>query len=333
MLPVRRDTFKVYAVAGDDAENVLGTEWAYEESISAHSMRTGEVVVVEDLSQAPGGPARYAGWGRTVIVPLTISNSGKSGILSGEVLGVLTLSRKAGAPPPPHDELELMSDFATQASLALEYSRAQEDRSQLAIFSDRDRIGRDLHDLVIQRIFAIGMTVNSMVDPGSDSTANKRMVAIVDDLDATIKDIRGTIHQLQHDQGGTDHRVQIRRAISEATPGLAESALKLDFVGDIATGIPDGQMPLLIDALSELLDNVMRHAQASIVEVTIDVGVDLRLVVADDGLGIPADQQRRVGLGRLRGLAESLGGSMTLGAPEHGTGTVVVWRIPVGDDA
>lgn len=333
LLPVRREVFLVAAAAGDaEVGGLVGTEHPFEGSVSAKAMRTGELTVIEDLSvDEDYQNAAAMGFNRAVVVPLKVSTSGKAGTLAGEVLGVLTIVRRPESPPPPPDELELLTAFASQASLSLEYSRAQEDRSSLAVFEDRDRIGRDLHDLVIQRIFAIGMNVNAMIGADAQTEAGMRLSTIVDDLDSTIKDIRQTIFKLQNDVSGTDHRVQIRRAIAEATPGLDQEAVRLDFVGDVASGIPDEQMPGLIEAVRELLDNVMRHARANEIQVTVETGDFIRLVVADNGVGMSEEQTRRVGLGRLAQTAEAVGGALSFANREDGGGLIVEWKVPALD--
>jgi signal transduction histidine kinase len=221
----------------------------------------------------------------------------------------------------------LLETFAEQAALALQVAQAQEDRGRLAVFEDRDRIGRDLHDLVIQRLFAVGLTLDNAARMAQRPEVAERITGAVDDIDATIKEIRRSIFELSSATRSDDLRADLAEAVAAATPALGFAA-RLVTEGPVDSLVPAQVRPHLLAVVREALSNVGRHAQASEVSVRLEVSDEVRLTVTDDGVGF-VDTGRRSGLRNMAERAETLGGTFALRQAEDGKGTVAVWRVPV----
>lgn len=223
-------------------------------------------------------------------------------------------------------DLDMLASFGDQASLALDRARAVADREQLAIVSDRDRIARDLHDLVIQRLFATGLQLQGVRSQVLSPVVAERIDSTVADLDTTIRDIRSTIFALQQ-RASTSLRAQVTGLALEYERVLG-FAPAVRTSGPIDTGVPDDIGDHLLAALREALSNAARHAHAA--TVTVEISCDARevtLVVTDDGVGIPAGC-RESGLRNLRTRAADLGGELDL-APAQPRGTVLRLAVPV----
>lgn len=251
--------------------------------------------------------------GPTALLPITV----------GEVeIGVLAVAWAAaeetlvGAMVP---RLELM---AQQMGLALVAARSQQDRSRLAILEDRDRIARDMHDHVIQRLFATGLSLQSTSRLAEHPTVRTRLDEAVDNLDAAIKDIRQTIFEL--------HRERPMRALREEFAELVrESAESAGFVPDL---VIEGSLDSLsadleadlVAVVREGLANVVRHARATGASVRVSIGDTIQVEVADNGVGVSSTVDQS-GLANLRQRAESRGGSLTLRSRAP-SGTALVWE-------
>jgi signal transduction histidine kinase len=221
--------------------------------------------------------------------------------------------------------VESAAGFAEQAALVLEVALAQDDRARLAVFEDRDRIGRDLHDLVIQRLFAIGLTLDNTTRLAGPGRVADRISTAVDQLDETIKDIRRTIFELANPDRPADLRDDLESTVTAMLPSLGFRP-ELRTVGAVHSGVSDDIRPHLLAVLREALSNVGRHARANAATITLQVGQDVELIVVDDGRGIGPGPPGN-GLRNLRARAEELGGSCEVG-PAGDTGTRLVWRVP-----
>lgn len=330
LLPTPDGGLEIVAVSSDTSEVTVGTRIPGRSAIVA-KLLAGESVYMEDSSTDPRLVSpESAHFGPTMVLPLHSD---------GRVLGVLVTPRARGGRPFTESERTLGTQFASQAALALMMAEAQRDRERLAVFEDRDRIARDLHDLVIQRLFAAGMTLETAQRRSDVPEVRTGIGKAVDELDVTIQEIRTAIFALQ--QGSSEApsglRTRVLREINMA-------AVPLDFkpghrfVGAIDSAVGELTGKNLIAALREALSNTFRHARASRIEVTVDAGAALpdgtpavRLSVADDGVGIPEGDRRRSGLRNLRRRAESLGGSSEVGPGlgEDGAGTTVIWQAPL----
>ena len=233
------------------------------------------------------------------------------------------------------NDIKAMRGFAAQAALALDRAQAQEDRSALAVLTDRERIARDLHDVVIQRLFATGLTLQGTARMASNPTVVERLTSVVDDLDTTIRDIRGTIFELEHSEEDSDLRADLRAAAAEAEATLGFRP-HLDLSGPLDVAVPDNVRPHLVAVLVESLSNAARHGEARNVEVRVAVrgptsSGSVVMTIQDDGTGF-AETRRESGLRNMRERAASVGGTCTVESTP-GEGTVVRWEAPLAEDA
>lgn len=225
------------------------------------------------------------------------------------------------------EERELLGSFADQAGLALDRAQAIEDREELAVVSDRDRIARDLHDVVIQRLFATGLQLQGMRAIVVNPEVGERLEKAVDDLDQTIRDIRTTIFELQHRQGGSV-RSLVRALVKEYVPVLGFTPT-VRILGPVDTAVSSSLSDQLLAVLREALSNIARHAVADQAEVEIAVSpTELVLTVTDNGTGLPVDRVES-GLRNARRRASAHGGSLEL-LPGDPAGTIFRWRVRVG---
>ncbi|MGW6520719.1 sensor histidine kinase [Streptomyces sp. NPDC054962] len=328
LLPADEGGLEIVAVAADRPSTMLG-EVAPPDSEIVTELLDGQAVFVADAARDPRTlTASARGYGPIMLLPL--QNDGR-------VLGALVVLRARGERPFGEDERALAVQFASQAALALMMAEAQRERERLAVFEDRDRIARDLHDLVVQRLFTTGMMLESAQRGSVVPEVREGVAEAVDELDVTIQEIRSAVFALQ--QGPAEApaglRTRVLREINTVAVPLGFTPSHR-FVGPVDTQVGDLTGKNLVAALREALSNAFRHAGASRVDVVVDATVTLpdgrpgvRLTVADDGVGIP-DGGRRSGLRNLRRRAEALGGDSAHGPGigADGAGTTVVWQAP-----
>jgi signal transduction histidine kinase len=248
---------------------------------------------------------------------------------SGGTVGVLALARAEDRAPFSPDELEMADTFAGHAALALELARAQSDGRRLAMLEDRERIARDLHDQVIQRLFATGLGLHGLSRFITDDQGLARLDGYVRDLDATISAIRTTIFDLHRtpDEHGSI-RAAVLEVVNAEVPALGFEP-RVRFEGPIDALVPARIGEQLQAVLGEALSNTARHAHASAVDVHLQADpASLTLRVTDDGRGIGTPLARRSGLANMEKRAVLLGGSCAVG-PAPGGGTRVEWRVPL----
>jgi signal transduction histidine kinase len=315
---------------GDGAEAVRGLVLPAGQSLSGRVLASGEPVTSADFA-ADERASRAARGAMSQIGPAVVFPLGAP----GNVRGVLTVGRRHGAPPFPPAPADVVASFAAQAGIALELADTRADAEQLSLFEDRDRIARDLHDLVIQRLYATGMSLEGTMPMITRPEVASRITNAVDAMDETIKDIRATIFALQarDSAGGPDLRADIFALVEEMTPMLG-FAPSLRLGAGLGAELSPEAAGQALTTLREALSNVARHAEASQVDVTVDTGPDgmLTVQVIDDGVGIPAEG-RRSGLRNLAGRAEKLGGELRLEPASPGAdrpGTRLEWRVPRG---
>jgi signal transduction histidine kinase len=307
--------------AGADAARARGMMLP-DTSLSAEVLATGEPVTLAEFSrdERVAQVARE----RMTLGPAMIFPLGGA----GNVRGVLTVGRYPGSMPLPQAAVEMVGSFAAQAAVALELADARRDAEQVTVLQDRERIARDLHDLVIQRLYATGMSLQGAMPLISRPEVADRVSRAVDALDDTIADIRSAIFALQarHDVKQASFRELILQIIDEMTEPLG-FAPSLSLTGNLGERVPDDIAANMLGALRESLSNAARHADASRIDVIIEVGGDLVLVVRDNGVGL-RDVTRRSGLANLAERAEQLGGTLKVGAAD-GSGTELHWQVPL----
>jgi signal transduction histidine kinase len=326
-LPVAsREQLIIEHAVGAGADEALGLVLPAKGSASGLVMATGKPLYVEDFSHDERVAAvtrEHLHLGPAVLVPLGAA---------GNVRGVLTAGRLPGSMPLPPPSVEMLITFAAQAGIGLELAEHRMDAQRLVLFEDRDRIARDLHDLVIQRLFATGMSLQGSAGLIGDAGAANRVRQAVDALDETIRDIRSAIFTLQSrpEARAQGIRARVLAVIEEMTVFLGFApALRMDERLD--TLVPDEIAEHMVAVLREALSNAGRHSGADRVEVTISAGSGLALTVRDNGAGIK-DTARRSGLGNLADRAGELGGTFRVDQADGG-GTEVVWRVPLPEAA
>jgi signal transduction histidine kinase len=253
--------------------------------------------------------------------------------LRHEVFGNLYLTDKTTAAVFTDADEELVVALAAAAGVAIENARLHARVQELALVEDRERIARDLHDTVIQRLFATGLSLQgtTRLVRTDAATAETRIDAAVDDIDITVKHIRSAIFGLETTSASTSGAVGLReRSLSllrEAAGPLGFEPRVL-FDGPVDTLVPQEVAGDLLATLREALANVARHARASRVDVAVVVDDDILLRVTDDGVGPPAaDAQRGHGLDNMATRAARHHGAFAIG-PAPDKGTVLEWRVP-----
>jgi signal transduction histidine kinase len=313
--------FVVKAQCGEDEVDLLGYRTGPRHPLLSSVVEDGAVVLTE-LSEETLENSGFPCWryGPTVAVPMSSQDS---------VIGVLVALRRVGEPVFEPSELPLLISFAEQATLALELGEKNRAQRQLDVFADRDRIARDLHDHVIQRLFATGLQLQSTLRRIADPQARALVQQTVDDLDATIREIRTSIFDL-HTTGGTAG-ASLRRVLldtaAEAVGGSGISpAVRID--GAVDTLVTGELGAHAVAVVREAISNAVRHGKPSAVNLTVEAGGELVVDVFDDGTGIGPDQARS-GLRNLEQRAAECGGTLSVRAEPAG-GTRLVWRVPLG---
>ena len=321
-LPVGDGTLRVEAADGEGADK-LRDGIIIEESLAVTVMREGTPTAVVDARTDPRiwpGLLETVGVGPALYFPLGTAE---------RALGTLVVARIGDKPAFGEETLRLVDTFAGQAAIALRLGVAAAEREQLAVLGDRDRIARDLHDLVIQRLFATGMALEGAVRGMEPPDKVERVRQAVDDLDATIKEIRTSIFALQQPapHAGEGARQAVLQAVSAARSSLGFEP-DVVFHGPVDTLVPPAIAEQMLAVLREALSNVARHAAATSASVSITADpTHVELVVTDNGKGMPASG-RRSGLANLARRATDLGGEF-LAEPGKDGGTRVRWFVPL----
>jgi len=315
---------EVVAAHGAAVQPLRGRCYPIKDSAAGGVFTSGRSSLAADPSAmvpAGRGDAVPVALGPVLLVPITTTHGSD---------GVLSVVRLAGRATFGLEEIRVVESFGQQAGLAVEIDRAHDDREQLAVLSERERIARDLHDHVIQRLFAVGMALQAASHSISDPSALGRIGESIEELDATIRDVRSTIFSLAlrtNDREGTSTRARLLDVTSLAAQGLGFQP-RLLFDGPVDTKVPEELVPDALAVVREGLSNTARHAKASRVEVRIDVHDGLAITVTDNGVGM-GDTTRASGLANLRTRAEARGGSMTVGNADT-RGTRLHWQVPLG---
>ena len=247
----------------------------------------------------------------------------------GEVYGNLYLTDKEGANEFSEQDESLAEALALAAGIAIEDNRLHERVRALSVLDDRDRIARDLHDRVIQRVFAVGLNLQEATRLTTLTDVVARVDRAVDDLDATITEIRTSIYEL----GGSVIVGGLRHSVLELAADLSPMlGVRPDVVfrGPIDNDVSQRIADNLLAVLRETLTNAAKHASATRVAVTLSVSDHVTLEVVDDGVGVslPRATNEGLGLANLRKRADRLDGVFEVSSVASG-GTRVSWSVPV----
>lgn len=243
-----------------------------------------------------------------------------------EAIGSLYLADKQSGEQFSEEDERLAVTLAAASGVAIDNARLQSSLEHLAVLEDRERIARELHDKVIQRLFAAGMSLQTTVPLSARDEVKTRITQAVEEIDETIRDIRRTIFALEA-RSRRGVRVDIFAHVDGAREVLGFTP-ELRLEGPIDSAVPETTADHLLATLYEALSNVAQHAGASKVDVAVEAGDELLLEVADDGAGLPDRIERGQGLRNMERRALELGGNATV-RPGEGAGTVVEWRVPL----
>jgi signal transduction histidine kinase len=312
----------VEAAHGDQDDDPVGLVLSARSS-AARVARSGVPVVVDDVTTdprtAPFVPRALRGYGPFAAAPFGTAE---------RRLGVLTVYRRRGAPPFTPVAVEVLTAFATQAGLVVLLAEGSTARQRVAVYEERERIARDLHDVIVQRLYAAGVQLDLLGRrlPRRHAT---RLAEAVDQLDETITEVRGTVARLRSADPSpptaTDLFDSVRAEVATAGELLGFPPT-LSITGDSAD-VPVAIADHARAALREALSNVVRHAGATSVDVRVDRdAAGLLLSVRDNGCGIPAGVTRR-GLRNIADRAVAVGGRCDVESTQS-AGTHVTWWVP-----
>ncbi|MTE14325.1 sensor histidine kinase [Nocardia aurantiaca] len=256
--------------------------------------------------------------GPSLILPLKTQDS---------TFGVLVMVRAAGAPPFAEELQGLAGAFTDQAALAIQLAEAQQRMRELDVLTDRDRIARDLHDHVIQRLFAAGLSLQGTVARARSAEVRERISDVINELQDVVQEIRTSIFDLH---GGAASSTRLRQRIEDVIrkhtvdTGLRTSLRISGPLSVVAAELADHAEAVVREAVS----NAVRHAGADTLSVSLDVSDDLTVLITDDGCGIP-ENITASGLQNLARRAEELGGNFSFGHGPEGVGTSLRWAVPL----
>jgi signal transduction histidine kinase len=311
------DTLVVSAAVGVHAAEVMGRRVPVDGSTSGAVFRSGEPLITESLSY-PIQAFTDVGQRPAIVTPLRAHD---------HIAGVIAIARGGDQPPFDDTDLDLANDFATHAAIALVLASAREDSRQLTILAERERIAHDLHDHVIQRLFAAGMDLQGTLARARSPEVAERLNRTLDDLQTIIEEIRTTIFQLKSPLGKSgDFRQRIQRVVADLTENR-DIVMTMRMHGPMtAVGAELAEHAEAVTA--EAVSNVLRHSGASRLTVEVSVADMFVLDISDNGCGIPVDNLRKSGLANMKHRAEQLGGACEITNPPEG-GTRVHWVAPL----
>ncbi|MFN2519031.1 MAG: GAF domain-containing protein [Jatrophihabitantaceae bacterium] len=320
----------VEVASGTGADELTGSAYPIENTLAGAAFDAGRPLLVGDVTKEDVNThlSHVVAVGPVMVLPL---------VGAQRMRGALVVGRLLGRSPFGEAELALATTFSNHAALALELADARADQQRVVLLEDRDRIARDLHDHVIQRLFAAGLTVQSVAAALPRDDRAERLERAVLGIDETIRQIRTSIFQLRGQLGPETGTVRTRLlgVIAEVAP-LLPFEPRLVFIGPVDSVIPESVVDDLVAVTREALTNLARHALASHADVSLTASAtEARLEVIDDGVGI-GDTERRSGLANLRQRAEQLAGTLVIDptTPQDSSslrkGTHLRWTVPLG---
>lgn len=322
------DTLVIEVADGAHAEELRGLVFPRDESVSGEVIASGTPIVLEDAARDERvfqPVVKLGELGPAMFVPLTVR---------GSAFGTLAVANGVGGRSFDREDVELIQTFAGQAAVALEYGRAQRDLQRLVVMEDRERIAKELHDGVIQSLFAVGMGLQATGTMSGDPELQQRIESAVEEMDRVIRDLRNYIFGLRPG-------ILADRQLDQAIRGLAEDFREKSGVVTVVEVDPRMAAELssragdVVQVVREALSNVGRHAQAATCRIALR-GEDGRAVIEidDDGTGFDLERARGSGqgLGNLQGRAKSLGADLSIQSVP-GRGSTVRLSIPLSPGA
>jgi PAS domain S-box-containing protein len=314
------DMLRVAAVDGAGVEDLLGVTAKAESTLSARAMDSGRPIMVADMHAHPHvlAEVRQAALGPGAYFPMTTQEG---------AIGALVVARRQPALAFERTEIQTAEVFASAAAVGLALGRARDSLEELRFVSEHERIARDLHDTVIQQLFALGMGLQG-AQRLADEAVSDRIDEAVRAIDDVIREIRETIFDLNRPSGASqDVRQQVRATVAEAVERLGVVP-QVTFRGPVEAAVSDRILSPLLAVLRESLLNIARHAHASHVEVVLMATAEsVSLNVGDDGVGLPEEVASGHGLPSMAERAAALRGDCVV-SRRRPTGTLVQWRVP-----
>lgn len=324
LLTPEGDEVMIEVSVGDAAEGLIGQKFRVSETLAGKAIEDGAPLLVHSAAETPDRTTQMESIfepGPVMVIPL---------VGTGRVVGALTIARVVGRPTFSTNDLSMAAGFANHAAIAIELAAARSDQQRMVLLEDRDRIARDLHDHVIQQLFAIGLSlegVAAMVGP-NDKVVQKLHERVAD-IDRTIRQIRTSIFELRGPLGGgpAGFRTRVMEITNDVTTALGFKP-GVAFSGPVDLAL-EGTLADDVEAcVREALTNVAKHARATTASVDITVAASEVIVsVSDNGIGASADG-RRSGVANLQARAEQRYGTFELSARVAG-GTQLTWKVPI----
>jgi signal transduction histidine kinase len=318
--PEEDGSYVVAAQSGRQLNDLVGEHVTREDSPVLAAVSDAAAVVALDLSGLTYEARNpHVDWGPCLAIPLRTSHA-------AEV--VLVAARRAGAPAFDTRGAPQMTAFADQAAVALDMAARQRTAQRLLVYEDRDRIARDLHDHVIQRVFASGLALQAVLGRVGDADVRRRLQGVIGQLDETVRDIRTTIFDLH--TAGSDDGTSTRRRLLDVVVATAGDAVEPTVrMSGAVDALLTGDLAADVEAVvRELVSNAARHSGGRHVTVTLEVTDRVVVEVVDDGRGVDP-QRARSGLRNLEDRALRRGGGLTVDRLADG-GTRVCWSAPLG---
>lgn len=312
------EEFVYYGMTDEEADEI--PNFPEGKGLFGHMLSHPDVLLLDDMSQHHSSAGLPAGH------PPMRSFLGAPVHVQGKKFGQIYLSEKLGRAEFTQDDVEMVQALAAAAGVAVDNARNRELRSLLALIEDRERIARDLHDLVIQRLFATGMSLQAIIRKHPlPEEAEDRLNTAIDELDKTVKQIRQTIFALQDNVVHDSLRGRIV-AEFESFRSLCAFTPELQFEGPIDAKVPERLAAHTVAVVRELLSNVARHSKATAATILVRVqGDELSITVTDNGVGFVEPPHRR-GLSNVARRADAHSGLFTIG-PAEGGGTRAHWQV------
>ena len=323
------DRLMVEVASGARADDFAGLTYDVENTIVGRALETAAPVLVHDVTEEEFVVhlSQLLSVGPVMVLPL---------IGAQRMRGALVVGRVRGRHRFDEPDLDMATTFANHAAVALELADARADQQRMVLLEDRDRIARDLHDHVIQKLFGVGLAVQGIAAGTADAPTSARLEAVVREVDDTIRQIRTSIFQLRGQLGPETGTTRTRlMAVADSVAASLGFSPNMRFDGPIDSVVPEAVVDDLCAVLREALSNIARHSGASRADVEVSASPStLSIQVIDDGCGI-GDTSRRSGLANLRTRAEEYNGTLVIDsappgfAGPEGEGTSLRWTIPL----
>jgi len=315
---------RVAVADGARAANLQGNIYTRDETLSELVLETGDPVRLADAldtADVEGRTIYMAGQvdvGPVMVLPLL----GRE-----RVRGTLVVAREPHRRPFTQTDMEMATTFAGHASVSLELAEARHNEERVLLLEDRARIARDLHDHVIQQVFAAGLVLQATVQRLGDAVDTAGLQQVIDNLDEAIRQIRVSIFQLQPPTNA-GLRASLMEVVHEVRPGLGFDP-RIDFDGPIDSVSSEDLARDVLAVVREALTNVAKHANASALQLSVHATTtQLTVTVSDDGAGL-GETTRRSGLDNMHRRAEDRRGSMVVAEVPDLGGTTIVWTAPI----